>query len=56
MPNELSPNHRYLYFDVDDRFLGLGDNSVKVTICYLDRGPRHFAFQYDFADPDVSGV
>ncbi|MFW6171618.1 MAG: hypothetical protein ACODAD_14105, partial [Planctomycetota bacterium] len=56
LPNEYSPNLRYLYFDVGDRFLGLGDKSVKVTICYLDRGPRRFTFQYDSADPNVSGV
>ncbi|MGM0490852.1 MAG: DUF5010 domain-containing protein [Planctomycetota bacterium] len=56
LPNDHSPSHRYLYFDVDDRFLGLGDKSVKVTICYLDSGPGHFTFQYDSADPRVSGV
>lgn len=56
LPNQHSPTHRYLYFDVHDRFLGLGNKPVKVTICYLDRGPRRFRFEYDSADPKLSGA
>jgi len=56
MPNEHSPHRRYLYFDVADEFLGLGDKSVRVTISYLDQGPKQFVFEYDSADPHRSGV
>ncbi|MBM4090039.1 MAG: hypothetical protein FJ276_11565, partial [Planctomycetes bacterium] len=56
LPNPHSPNLRYLYFDVADGFLGLGDKPVQVTIRYLDQGPARFAFEYDSADPALSGI
>ena len=56
VPNRHSPNLRYLYFDVADGFVGLGNKPVKVTICYLDQGPKQFTFEYDSADPQVSGL
>lgn len=56
LQNDYSPRLRYLYFDVADGFLGLGNKPVKVTICYLDAGQTHFEFQYDSADPTLSGL
>lgn len=56
LPNRHSPNLRYLYFKAADGFLGLGDKPVKVTISYLDRGPSQFTFEYDSADPELTGL
>lgn len=54
--NKNSPNHRYLYFDVDDNFLTAGDEPIAVTVTYYDDGPRWFLFEYDSADSALTGL
>ena len=49
-------DNRYMYFDVDYSFLYDGDESLEVTITYLDSGPRAFAIEYDSADPSLRGL
>ncbi len=54
-PNNCSPTHRYLYFDVDDLFAHDTDEPVIVTISYCDDGAASFALEYDSADPKLTG-
>ena len=55
-PNRHSPEHRYLYFDVDDLFAHDTDEPVKVTVEYFDDGAAAFALEYDSADPELAGI
>lgn len=54
-PNTFS-EHRYLYFDADLRFLYDGDETVEITVGYLDSGPNDFTLHYDSADPELTGL
>ena len=54
-PNRHSGN-RYLYFDADYTFLYDGDDTVTVTVNYLDSGTGHIRLEYDSADPSASGI
>ena len=51
-----SPHNRYLYFDVDNRFLFDGDEALEVTVEYFDAGPKSFIVEYDSCDPDLGGL
>jgi len=54
--NRHSPTARYLYFEVDDCFLYDADESVEVTVRYLDAGPKWFRVEYDSSDPALRGL
>ncbi len=49
-------NERYVYFDVDYRFLYDADDTVRVVIEFLDDGPKQFRIEYDSADPTVDDL
>ena len=51
-----SPQNRYLYFAVDDKFLINEDEPIEVTVRYFDSGPEAFWFEYDSGDPRLSGL
>ena len=53
--NPTAANERYLYFDVDYLFLYESDETVRMTIEYLDNGPTQFRVEYDSADPELDG-
>lgn len=54
-PNRFS-EFRFIYFEADLRFLYDGDETVEVTVGYLDAGPESFTFEYDSADPALAGL
>src|SRR5690606_38191972 len=54
--NRHSPERRYMYFDVDYRFLYDGDEQVVVAVDYFDAGPESFEIQYDSSDPALHGI
>lgn len=54
-PNRFS-SMRYLYFDAAAEFLFDADDTVEVTVRYLDSGPAAFRLDYDSADPAASGL
>ena len=54
--NKHSATTRYLYFDVEDYFLYDTDETVEVTVGYLDAGPTAFRIEYDSSDPDLDGL
>ncbi|MCH5373237.1 MAG: hypothetical protein JJ992_04630 [Planctomycetes bacterium] len=56
IPNRYSPTSRYMYFDADDYFLYDGDETLEITVCYLDQGAREFLIEYDSCDPRRSGL
>lgn len=56
VPNKYSPTTRYMYFDVEDYFFFDGDDSLEVTIDYLDWGPKEFLIEYDSSDPQLDGL
>ncbi len=56
VPNQHSPTSRYMYFDVEDYFLYDGDETLEVTVDYLDLGAREFLIEYDSCDPRLSGL
>lgn len=53
--NEFSDN-RYMYFDAGYDFLYDGDETLVVTVTYLDEGPGAFELHYDSAVPELSGI
>ena len=55
-PNRVSPENRYLYFDADDLFAHDANEPMVVTVGYLDDGAEAMAFEYDSADPNLSGL
>lgn len=54
--NKHSPTTRYLYFNVDEGFLYDADESVEVTVSYLDAGPKEFLIEYDSSDEKLEGL
>ena len=55
-PTERSPQNRYVYFDVDARFVLERSQRCRITVDYLDQGPEEFWFEYDSNDPDLQGL
>jgi hypothetical protein len=56
VPNRHSATTRYMYFDVEDYFFFDGDDSLEVTMDYLDRGPKEFLIEYDSSGPQLDGL
>lgn len=54
--NHVTPNQRYMYFDVEDDFLADGDATIEVTVAYWDFGPAAWELEYDSCDPRLSGT
>lgn len=40
-------NNPFMYFDVDDRYIYDGANTVEITVTYWDRGTDRWRLQYD---------
>lgn len=51
-----SPHNRYLYFEVDDKFVINENEPLAVTVRYFDKGPKVFWFEYDSSDSRLSGL
>ena len=47
---------RYMYFNVDDRFLSAEGTSVAVTVTYYDQGSFSFWIDYDSTDVNATGA
>jgi len=54
--SRISPQNRYLYFSVDDKYGMSGNERLEVTVRYFDAGPQEFWFEYDSNDPEFSGL
>jgi len=48
-----TPRWRYLYFEVDDRFVTNRRSAVDVEVEFLDRGAGRFVLEYDADDADA---
>jgi hypothetical protein len=45
-----------MYFEVEDYFLYDNDQTLEVTVSYLDQGAREFRIEYNSCDPRLSGL